>query len=370
MESGDRTFLADLQRQIDTVEPGAEVLQPLTAALREGLQAERALAYGVTMGVEQYGAGFCHGAGFAPGAGLFHTLDGFLRQRPAPWGYFDPARPASAQRNRVLHFRPPAQVDALEAPLHEAGASSWKRLGIGPEQTALVQERVSQAGVALYRQLGVENMFQLRALVCEGASLLSWIGALRAEPFTPREQRLFQRLVPMLQRRLQLEARLREAGLLHSALDAALEALGQPAFVLSGTHQVVHANAAGKARAAQSTPLLVEAVRRHGQGEPPPPDISVTPLRVPGLALHYLLVDQSTLAQAGARVRLLAQRWELTTREEQVLEHIVQGQSNRAIAAQLGCSERTVEVHVTHVLSKAWVESRSALIAKFFQSPS
>ncbi|SEU37559.1 LuxR C-terminal-related transcriptional regulator [Stigmatella erecta] len=369
MESGDRTFLADLQRQIDTVEPGAEVLPPLTAMLREGLRAERTLAYGVTMGVEQYGAGFCHGAGFVPGTELFHTLDGFLRQRPSPWGYFDPARPVTAQRNRVLHFRPPAQEEAREAPLHEAGAASWKRLGIGPDQAIVVQERVSQAGLALYRQLGMDTLFQLRALVCEGPALLSWIGALRAEPFTPREQRLFQRLVPMLQRRLQLEARWREARLLHSALDAALEALGQPAFVLSNTHQVVHANAAGRARAEQSTPTLVEAIRRHGRGEPVPADIAVTALRVPGLAPHYLIVDKSTLAQASARVRLLAGRWELTTREEQVLEHIVQGQSNRAIAAQLGCSERTVEVHVTHVLSKAWVESRSALIAKFFQSP-
>jgi DNA-binding NarL/FixJ family response regulator len=46
----------------------------------------------------------------------------------------------------------------------------------------------------------------------------------------------------------------------------------------------------------------------------------------------------------------------------------VQGETNKAISARLGCAERTVEVHVTHVLGKAQVESRSALIAKFFQS--
>ncbi|WP_232293757.1 response regulator transcription factor [Stigmatella aurantiaca] len=369
MESRDRSFLADLQRQIDTVEPGAEALPSLTARLREGLRAERAMAYGVTVGLDHYGAGFCHAAGFSPETELFNTLDGFLRERPTPWGYFDPARPASAQRNRVLHFRPATQVESQEAPLHEAGAASWKRLGISPDQEALVRERVSQSGVLLYRQLGMENMFQLRALICEGPALLSWIGALRSEPFTAREQRIFQTLVPMLQRRLTLEARLREAGLLHSALEAAMEALGQPAFVLTSTHQVVHANGAGRALAAQSTQPLTEAVRRHTQGEPALPEISVTALRVPGLAMHYLVVDKSALSQANARVHLLAERWELTSREEQVLEHIVQGQSNRAIAAQLGCSERTVEVHVTHVLSKAWVESRSALIAKFFQSP-
>jgi DNA-binding NarL/FixJ family response regulator len=88
---------------------------------------------------------------------------------------------------------------------------------------------------------------------------------------------------------------------------------------------------------------------------------------VPGLATHYLVVDRNADAQTGARIRQLAERWGLTARESEVLEHIIQGASNKAIAARLGCAERTVEVHVTHVLSKAQAESRSALIAKFFQ---
>ena len=87
-----------------------------------------------------------------------------------------------------------------------------------------------------------------------------------------------------------------------------------------------------------------------------------------GLCPHYLVVDRSVEAQVGSRVHMLAARWGLTGREAEVLEHIIQGTSNKVIAARLGCAERTVEVHVTHVLSKADVESRSALIAKFFQS--
>nr|WP_255508185.1 LuxR C-terminal-related transcriptional regulator [Myxococcus sp. AB036A] len=51
-----------------------------------------------------------------------------------------------------------------------------------------------------------------------------------------------------------------------------------------------------------------------------------------------------------------------------MLTHIIQGETNKSIAGRLGCAERTVEVHVTHLLSKAQVESRSALIARFFQS--
>ncbi|WP_228564889.1 LuxR family transcriptional regulator [Myxococcus sp. AB036A] len=67
-------------------------------------------------------------------------------------------------------------------------------------------------------------------------------------------------------------------------------------------------------------------------------------------------------------MQALSARWSLTARESEVLTHIIQGETNKSIAGRLGCAERTVEVHVTHLLSKAQVESRSALIARFFQS--
>ncbi len=363
----DRAFLADLLGQIDALEPGADALPRVMDTLREGLRAERTVAYGVEVGLEQYTASFCHGSGFPlPQGVLFETLNGFLRQRPNPWGYYDPARPVPAQRNRALHFRPHDQTQ--EEPLHDTRQGAWRRLGIGPAEQEQVRERVSTGAVTIYRRLGMEHMFQLRVLVCEGPALLAWVGALRGEPFTLREQRLLQALIPALQRRLGLEARLREAGLLGSALEAALEALGQPAYVITSTGRVVHTNSAGRAQAERARETLAEAAQCFARGEAPPRGATVTPLRVPGLALHYLVVDQSAEAQAGARIHVLAERWGLTAREVEVLERIIQGESNKAIAARLGCAERTVEVHVTHVLSKAAVESRSALIAKFFQA--
>jgi DNA-binding CsgD family transcriptional regulator len=369
LDSRDKAFLADIQGRLDTVEPGADVLPVLMERLREGLHAERTVAYGVELGPDRYAASFCHGSGFPQPAGeLLGTLNGFLQQQPDPWGYFDPARPAPAQRNRALHFRPHAETEAQEAPLYDTRAGAWRRLGIGPSELTQVRERVTEGAVTLYRQLKMEHMFQLRALVCEGSTLLAWVGALRSEPFTPREQRMLQELVPSLQRRLDLETRLREAGLLGSALEAALEALGQPAYVLTSKGRVVYANSAGRARADRVSRHLVEVVQRHGLGEPPPQGTSITALQVRGSSPHYLVVDRSAEAQTNGKVHVLAARWGLTGREAEVLELIVQGTSNKSIAAQLGCAERTVEVHVTHVLSKAQVESRSALIAKFFQA--
>lgn len=366
-----RALGRELEALLAGVEPGQAVLPRLVEALREGVGAERGVAYGVDVGPEQYQASFCHGSGFTVPSGVLHeTLNDFLPTQHNPWGYFDPARPAAAQRNRALQFRPLTLRETEEAPLLDAGDAAWRKLGISPEEQTQVHARVSAGAGVLFRTLGLEQMFQLRALVCEGPALLAWVGTFRAEPFSSQEVRLFQSLVPALQRRLGLEERLRAVGLLGAALEAALEALAQPAYVIAASGRVVHANTAGRARLERSAKRLAAELREATAtaGERPHETLHLTPLRVPGLPAHYLVIDRGAHAQSFARVKALAARWALTAREAEVLEHIVQGETNKAIAARLGCAERTVEVHVTHVLCKAQVESRSALIAKFFQT--
>jgi non-specific serine/threonine protein kinase len=51
---------------------------------------------------------------------------------------------------------------------------------------------------------------------------------------------------------------------------------------------------------------------------------------------------------------------DLTPRETEVLRLLIEGQSNRTIADALSLSERTVENHVVHILSKLELESRTA----------
>jgi DNA-binding NarL/FixJ family response regulator len=48
----------------------------------------------------------------------------------------------------------------------------------------------------------------------------------------------------------------------------------------------------------------------------------------------------------------------LSTREQEVLRHVVQGQTNQAIAVDLGISEKTVEKHVGEIFIKLGVTSR------------
>jgi DNA-binding CsgD family transcriptional regulator len=53
----------------------------------------------------------------------------------------------------------------------------------------------------------------------------------------------------------------------------------------------------------------------------------------------------------------------LTSREQDVLRLLAEGRSNRVIGDMLSISERTVEVHVLHILTKLDLESRTAAAA-------
>ena len=61
-----------------------------------------------------------------------------------------------------------------------------------------------------------------------------------------------------------------------------------------------------------------------------------------------------------------ASAWKLTRREAQVLELLLRGQSNKAIASSLKCAESTVELHVTRVLRKSGASSRMELASRFW----
>jgi two-component system, NarL family, response regulator LiaR len=52
----------------------------------------------------------------------------------------------------------------------------------------------------------------------------------------------------------------------------------------------------------------------------------------------------------------------LTPREQEVLEAMAQGMSNKEVSAALGISEKTVKVHVSHILSKLGVYDRTQAI--------
>lgn len=88
------------------------------------------------------------------------------------------------------------------------------------------------------------------------------------------------------------------------------------------------------------------------------------------LEIDRVLSQDEPLHAAGERIDrqldVMSTRWKLTPRQREVLAMVVRGDANKEIARKLQCAQRTVELHVTTLLEKAGVESRSQLAARFW----
>ena len=70
-----------------------------------------------------------------------------------------------------------------------------------------------------------------------------------------------------------------------------------------------------------------------------------------------------TLRQQNQRRLALSRRFDrLTPREREVLGAVVSGQANKQIAAQLGVSHRTIEIHRSRIMKKVQAKSVAALV--------
>ena len=52
----------------------------------------------------------------------------------------------------------------------------------------------------------------------------------------------------------------------------------------------------------------------------------------------------------------------LTPREREVLELVVGGETNKGVARELGISEKTVEIHRAHMITKMKAKTLAALV--------
>lgn len=106
-------------------------------------------------------------------------------------------------------------------------------------------------------------------------------------------------------------------------------------------------------------PMAVEAMRQGAL------DFMRKPIREQDLLdrINQALKRESNVRDLKLeQARLLERIDSLTARERQVYERVAAGQANKVIAADLGISERTVEVHRSQVMKKLKVRTLAELV--------
>lgn len=89
---------------------------------------------------------------------------------------------------------------------------------------------------------------------------------------------------------------------------------------------------------------VIESIRRCARG-----DLVVAPA---------MAVKLANLMQSGAQEQAKGKSVKLTEREREILQYLVNGMSNKAIAKSLNISHDTVKLHVRHILAKLNFTSR------------
>jgi DNA-binding CsgD family transcriptional regulator len=353
----------ELVRWLGRIEDGAaSALSSFVRELRALLDTDRALAYAVAPAADgAYQLRFAHWSGFALAwQDLNKLMTASLARAHGPWALYDPNCPEGPQRNRVVVI---PKSEALHAP---AAAAYFASLGLPARQHDRYAARMARLDQHFLRRVGMDHYHVCRALICDGARVLAWIGAAQPTAFGSRERALLGRFIPALQRRLRTERILGEGPVALAAVPALLEAIPAAAFLLGPNAAVQHANTAGAAlltsEAAETREALAGALRgRRG-------DVELTAIAGPGMPETYLAVMRRSRCDADAKLETARTRWSLTPRQTEVLERVLRGDSNKEIAAELGLSTRAIELHITRLFEKLGVTGRAALAGRIFSA--
>jgi len=320
---------------------GPTGLSLVVPALHEALRTERTLAYVPVPSGDSIVMGDLH-AEKIDVRRIRRLMDALTQSVTIGWTTYNALRPEPWQRNRTLTR---AQIEA--------------RSGTPTAEMPITKRVIGPMGFAAHDQL--------RVLLCDGPSLLAWVGGWQPDAFDGRQRTLLAAVAPALRRRLRLERSFAAMPRTLAALAATLAALGAPAFVTSRSGQIFDANQAGRALHARSPRTLVAALRDAAARRPSSIRLSMTPLVGTGEGASFLAIVQPDTRETrlSAAISGVSARWRLTPRQVEVLELVGRGLSNSTISATLGISESTVEFHLAAVFEKAGVDTRAALIALF-----
>ncbi|MER3422237.1 MAG: hypothetical protein C4293_02410 [Nitrospiraceae bacterium] len=77
-----------------------------------------------------------------------------------------------------------------------------------------------------------------------------------------------------------------------------------------------------------------------------------------------ILIFLERIAPRETHPQQVMERFQLTEREQAILQNLLQGCTNKEIAFHLGISEGTVKSHIRHIMAKMKCSTRTAIVAQ------
>ncbi len=340
LEKRDRDAVRGLRDEIERVDlGGASIATTVLPRVAELVEADNAAVYSLRDRTGQWLLERFDATGAtAPAEPLMREL--FHTGGATPVLY-NPAAPLAAHSNRVI------DASVLIDELGDAWASS-------------------PMNVRVCTPLGLQRHHHVRALICDGPRLLAWFGTMTERAPTGRQLGILQALVPAMRKRLALEEQLVDLTYVRPALGVVLDRVGGPAYVVDARAGIHEMNVAGRELLALESADVRAALGDALAGRANAFTFELVDIcdSLHGPLRLAVLRMSSIEERLVACVRVCVQTWTLTPRQAEVLALLVRGLSNATVAAALGCTERTVEMHVTALLDRAGVDSRSALISR------
>jgi DNA-binding CsgD family transcriptional regulator len=215
------------------------------------------------------------------------------------------------------------------------------------------------------RPLGLHKCRTLSAVIRFAPSASAWIAGFTAQPIAEHQRRAFRALLPAIQEYLAATRRASDGTRVEASLELVLESFGMPALIVASTGQIHEANRAGRELLATRWAEVHASLRAAiaGRTAELPFELSTLRSRAGNGCSLAVLRPVSAEARLVQAIGQAATRWKLSPRQHRVLDRIVRGETNTAIADELGVSERAVELHVTALLDRAHVVNRASLIA-------
>jgi DNA-binding NarL/FixJ family response regulator len=213
--------------------------------------------------------------------------------------------------------------------------------------------------------LDLRDHHVVRIILCDDGVVRGWFGGFSKAPIGREQCAVLDTLVPPLLTRMRIERMLVAAPRIHAALEATMEQIGAPAFIIDGRAQLHEMNRAARELLTARRAEVVSSLTALLSKRQPLLPFTLTPVKSePGNPRHLAVLRPRS---AEERVRLLVvmaiYRWSLTPRQGEVLQRLVKGEPNATIAAQLAISDRATELHVSAILDRAKVSNRAQLIA-------